>query len=267
MTNLRGQVAMVTGASSGIGRATAIELARQGVDVVLAARRQAELETAAGECRRHGVRALAISADVTSRDSVRRLVTRATEGLGAIDLLVNNAGFALYDPVESAKAEEIESMIRTNYLGAVHCTQAVLPAMLARGRGTIVNLASIVGLMGFARMSGYCASKYAMVGFTEALRDEVMNRGVRVSMVCPGTVETEFFRSAERGKMPAASRLILAIPPERVARAVRKAAQRGSYRVILPWTAAAFMRFKECFPRSAHFLMRNVSRAMDRGPV
>lgn len=258
---------MITGASSGIGRATALEFAHHGADLVLAARRQTELEAVARECRDQGVRALAITADVSSRDSVRRLVAQATAELGPIDLLVNNAGFAVYDAIESAKLEEIESMIRTNYLGAVICTQAVLPSMLTHQQGSIVNVASIVGLMGFARMGGYCASKYAMIGFTEALRDEVIDRGVRVSMVCPGTVETDFFRLAERGKMPAASRLILGIPPERVARAVRKAAERGSYRIILPWTAAAFMRLKEFFPRSAHFLMRNVSRVMDRGPV
>src|ERR1051326_429525 len=98
--------------------------------------------------------------------------------------------------------------------------------------------------MGYARMGGYCATKFAMIGFTEALRDEVIGRGVRVAMVCPGTTDTNFFTKAERGKRPAASRLIPAIKPERVAKAVCDAAMDGKYRRILPFTAAMYMRFK-----------------------
>lgn len=193
------------------------------------------------------------------------MVGKVTGELGAIDILVNNAGFAVFDPIEKTSPTDVEAMLQTNFLGVVYCTQAVLPSMLARGSGNIVNVASIAGLMGFFRMGAYCASKFAIIGFTEALRDEVLGRGVKVSMVCPGTVETEFFQIAERGKMPAANRLILAISPERVARAICRAASRGSYRIILPWTAAVFMKFKEIFPRTAHFLMRNVSQAIDRG--
>ena len=140
-------------------------------------------------------------------------------------------------------------MMQTNYFGAVWCAQAVLPQMLARRRGTIVNVASIAGIMGYARMGGYCATKFAMIGFSETLRDEVLGRGVRVAMVCPGTVETEFFVKAERGKMPGASRLVLAIKPERVARAIADAAEDGRYRRILPIGAMPFMRLKEIFPR------------------
>jgi short-subunit dehydrogenase len=135
--------------------------------------------------------------------------------------------------------------------------------MLARRRGTIVNVASIAGIMGYARMGGYCATKFAMIGFSETLRDEVLGRGVRVAMVCPGTVETQFFEKAERGKMPGASRLVLAITPERVARAIADAAEDGKYRRILPIGAMLFLRMKEFFPRFAHVLMRRVSSVME----
>jgi short-subunit dehydrogenase len=155
-------------------------------------------------------------------------------------------------------------MMQTNYFGAVWCAQAVLPQMLARGSGTIVNVASIAGIMGYARMGGYCATKFAMIGFSETLRDEVLGRGVRVAMVCPGTVETQFFVKAERGKMPGASRLILAIKPEHVARAIVRAARDGKYRRILPVGAALFMRLKEAFPRIAHVLMRRVSSVLEK---
>src|SRR5256714_9809772 len=256
---LDGKTAVVTGASSGIGRAAAIELARRGANVVLAARRAERLEAVVRECAELGVRATAAVADVTLRDDCRRLI----ESAGDVDILVNNAGFAVFDAIEAAKAEDLEAMMETNYFGTVWCTQAALPRMLARGAGTIVNVSSIAGIMGYARMGGYCATKFAIIGFSEALRDEVLRRGVRVALVCPGTVETEFFEKAERGKMPGASRLILAVKPERVARAICNAADDGKYRRILPPFAALYMRMKEIFPRFAHLLMRRVSSTME----
>ena len=261
---LRGKIAIVTGASSGIGRATALELARRGVDLAIAARRADELESLAVECRALGVRCEPIPTDVRQRDDCFRLVGRATAALGAVDILVNNAGYAIFEGIERAQPEDLDGMMETNYFGSVHCTQAALPSMLERGRGSIVTVASIAGLMGFFRMGGYCATKFALVGFFESLRDEVIDRGVRVSLVCPGTTETDFFLAAERGKMPAANRLILAIPPEAVARAVVRAVERGSYRIILPFGAALFIKFKELFPRTAHLLMRNASKGIER---
>ena len=195
------------------------------------------------------------------RTECKRLIDSA----GRFDILVNNAGFAVFDAIENANPDDLEQMMQTNYFGAVWCTQAALPSMLARGEGTIISVASIAGLMGYARMGGYCATKFAMIGFTEALRDEVIGRGVRVSMVCPGTVETEFFVKAERGKMPGASRLILAIKPARVAAAICDSAEDGRYRRILPFGAAAYMRLKDFSPRLAHFLMRRVSALLEKG--
>src|SRR5206468_1704321 len=112
------------------------------------------------------------------------------------------------DPIESSRPGDLEEMMQTNFFGAVWCTKAILPRMLERRAGTIVSVSSIAGIMGYARMGGYCATKFAMIGFSEALRDEVLGRGVRVALVCPGTVDTDFFVNAERGKMPGASRLI-----------------------------------------------------------
>src|SRR5438067_7371118 len=172
--SLEGKTAVVTGASSGIGRAAALELARRGANIVLAARRAERLEAVVRECAALGVRAVAVVADVTSRDDCRRLI----ESDGDVDILVNNAGFAVFDAIEAAKPEDLEAMMETNYFGTVWCTQAALPRMLARGAGTIVNVSSIAGIMGYARMGGYGATKFAIIGFTEALRDEVIGRGV-----------------------------------------------------------------------------------------
>ena len=257
---LRGKNVVVTGASSGIGKATAIEMARRGANVVLAARRAERLDEVAAECRALGVRAVTVVTDVTKSEECRRLIETA----GDVDVLVNNAGFAIFGSIPEMNPDDVRAMIETNYLGAFHCTQAVLPQMLAKRGGTIVNVSSITGLMGFSRMSAYCASKFALTGFTEGLRDEVIGSGVRVALVCPGTTDTEFFVKAERDKMPGASRLMLAVKPERVARAVCDAAEDGRYRRILPVLAAIYMRFKEFSPRIAHFLFRRVSSLLER---
>ena len=258
--NLKDKTVVITGASSGIGRATALEMARRGANVVLGARRLDPLEATAAECRKLGVCATAVAADVTKPEDCARLISAA----GHVDVLVNNAGFAVFDAVAEANADDLRAMMDTNYFGLVHCTKSVLPQMLNRGSGAIVNVASIAGIMGYARMAGYCATKFAVIGFTEALRDEVLGRGVHVALVCPGTTETEFFVKAERGKMPGASRLILAVSAERVARAVCDAAEDGRYRRILPLFAAIYMRMKELFPRFAHLLMRRVSSVLER---
>jgi uncharacterized protein len=259
--DLRGKTVVITGASSGIGRATAIEMARRGANVVIGARRMPQLEETAAACRALGVSAIAVQTDVTKPEECKRLIGTAER----VDVLVNNAGFAIFDAIADADPGELRELMDTNYFGTVHCTQAVLPQMLERSEGTIVNVSSITGIMGFARMGGYCATKFALIGFTEALRDEVLSRGVRVALVCPGTTDSEFFVKAERGMMPAASRLLISVKPERVARAICDAAEDGRYRRILPLLAMTYMRLKELFPRFAHFLMRHTSSLLDRG--
>jgi short-subunit dehydrogenase len=177
---------------------------------------------------------------------------------------VNNAGFAIFDKIADALPADAEEMMATNYFGTFHCTQAVLPQMLERGDGSIVIVSTIAGLMGYEHMGAYCATKFALIGFAEALRDEVMGRGVQVALVCPGSVETVFFVNADRGKLPGASRLILGIKPERIAHAICDAAADGRYRRVLPFTAWSFIRLKEFFPRFAHAVFRRISIAMER---
>jgi short-subunit dehydrogenase len=258
---LQNKTVVITGASSGIGKASALEFARRGANLVIGARRSELLDEVAVLCRAEGVQCTPIVADVARREDCKRLIDAA----GKIDVLVNNAGFATFESIEKALPEDLQQMMETNYFGTVWCTQAALHGMLERGDGTIVNVSSIAGLMGYARMGGYCATKFAMVGFTEALRDEVIGRGVRVSLICPGTVNTNFFVKAERGKMPGAARLIMAIKPQGVAKAICDSAENGRYRRILPLAASLYMRLKEFSPRTAHFFMRRVSSLMEKG--
>jgi short-subunit dehydrogenase len=260
MIDLQGANVVITGASSGIGRACALEFSRRGANVILAARRASLLEEVAAECRKSGVDATVVATDVSRKDDCNRLIAAA----GRVDVLVNNAGFAVLDPIESARVEDAEEMMSTNFFGAFHCTRAVLPQMVARGSGSIVFVASITGLMGYANMGAYCATKFAVIGFAESLRDEVIGRGVQVALVCPGTTETEFFVRAERGKLPGGSRLLPSLRPESVARAVCDAARDGRYRRLLPFMAAVYIRLKEIFPRLAHALFRRVSFVLER---
>jgi uncharacterized protein len=262
--NPRNRHVLLTGASSGIGRSTALALAGRGAKLSLAARRQSELEKVAVECRALGADCVSIPADVSSREECERLVAEAEARSGPIEILINNAGFAIFDPIAEARPEDLESMMATNYFGTLWCSQAVLGGMISRREGAIVNVGSIAGIMGFARMGGYCATKFAVAGLTEALRAETRRHGIRVSLVSPGTTATDFFVTAEKGKMPGASRLMLAIPPEKVAKTILAAIESGGGRKIVPLGALLFMRLKEIAPGAAHFLMRHVSRWIER---
>ncbi|HEX9501130.1 MAG TPA: SDR family oxidoreductase, partial [Thermoanaerobaculia bacterium] len=159
---LQNKIVVITGASSGIGKATALEFARRGANLIIGARHAEPLDEVASLCRGQGVQCTAVVADVAKREDCKRLIDAA----GRIDVLVNNAGFANFDSIEKASPDDLEQMMETNYFGTVWCTQAVLPGMLERGEGSIVNVSSIAGLMGYAGMGGYCATKFAIVGFT-----------------------------------------------------------------------------------------------------
>jgi short-subunit dehydrogenase len=191
--NLRGAVVVVTGASAGIGRATALAFARSGSLLVLSARRRDLLEDLATEIERHGGRARPVPADVTSATDVAGLVEGTRAAYGRCDVLVNNAGVPGGGPFADAAPERIDSIVRTNLLGVLWVTRAFLPSMLEAGRGHVVNVASIAGLVALPGAAVYSATKHAVVAFSEALDGEVRDRGVRVTAVNPGLVRTEGF--------------------------------------------------------------------------
>lgn len=192
-TALRGAVVIVTGASRGLGRAVAAACGREGATSVLVARRAEPLEQAAAELRAAGAVALAVPADISRYAEAERVVAVALEHYGRVDVLVNNAGVGVVGLVENADPADWERMLDVNFKGTAFCSKAVLPTMLERGRGDIVNIASAGGTHGIANWSGYCASKFAVRGFAQALAQEVAGRGVRVATLCPGGIETPFW--------------------------------------------------------------------------
>lgn len=185
---LAGEVAIVTGASSGIGAATAHELGRRGATVVMAARREGALEAQAQAVRAEGGEALAVRADVADPVAVARLVECTTDAFGRVDVLVNNAGANWQRPLASSSVHDVVSLLRVNLIGTVLLTRMVLPGMLERHRGSVICVGSLSGRVAMEPV--YSASKYGVRGFALALRRQLAGSGVSVSLVSPGNIET-----------------------------------------------------------------------------
>lgn len=188
---------LITGASQGSGKATALLFARSGYDVVMTARQPERLAAAAESVQREGNSVLAIPADVGDVQQVRSLVEKALDSCGHIDVLVNNAGICLTGAIEQTTAEDWQQLMNTNFWGCVNTIQELLPHFLSRKTGTIVNVGSIGGKMPLPQMTAYCASKYAVTGLTETLRLELAPQGIHVCAVHPGVINSDFLERAQ----------------------------------------------------------------------
>ncbi len=214
MTSIEGKVAVVTGAGRGIGRAIAIELGRMGARVALAARSASELEAAAGQI---GSAASVIPTDVRNRDDVHKLLEEVATAIGPVDILVNAAGIGIFAQVTAFSDADYDAILDTNLRSIFLTSRYVLPSMISRRSGHIINIASIAGKVGSATRAVYCASKFGVVGFTESLAEEVRQHGIRVSLICPGSTDTGFSSDPNReGKTKARM-----LSPADIAHAVR----------------------------------------------
>jgi len=233
LADWRDKQVVITGASSGMGRLLALRVASEGARVALVARRDDRLQEVAEAIRAEGSEAIVTPCDVANRDEVNEAVRSILERFGKVDVLVNNAGYGgHYDFLEWDFAD-IERMVQVNFLGTVYWTKALLPAMIERGDGWVVFMASVAGRIGVPGESVYSATKFAMAGLAEAISIEVEESGVHVLTVCPGAIDTEFFDDAARTRMPDVA-LRSMIPPERVVDAIIRALARGKREITVP---------------------------------
>jgi NAD(P)-dependent dehydrogenase (short-subunit alcohol dehydrogenase family) len=240
---LAGQHAVVTGAGTGIGAAVCDELARLGASLTLVGRRQAPLGETRTRLARHAVEVVEAPADVTDAAAVAAAIGTATSRLGRATILVNNAGAAETAPFLEIDAALLERMMAVNFGGTVNCTQAVLPGMLLRRQGRIVNIASTAGVTGYPYVAAYCAAKHAVVGLTRALAREYAQSGVTVNAVCPGFTDTD---------LVARSVATIAAKTGRDAESVGQALTRTNPtgRLVTPREVAAAVGFL-CLPSAA----------------
>lgn len=241
LADFAGRNVVITGASSGIGRLLALRMAESGAQVALVARRESELEAVADEIRGAGGRAEVIPCDVGDRDQALAAAEHAAERLGRVDVVVNNAGFGHHRPFLEWEIEDMERLMQVNFMGSLYFTKALLPAMVNRGSGWLVFIASVAGKIAPADETIYAASKHAMVGFASSLSLEVEDAGVHVLTACPGAIRTEFFDEEAMERLPAVARRQMA-EPEGLVDAIIVALATGKREITFPrWIATGYI--------------------------
>jgi short-subunit dehydrogenase len=256
--SLQKKVVLITGASSGFGEDAARLFAKEGCRVVLAARRVEKLQAIAAEIQSIGGEAVAIQVDVNERNEVEQMVQTVLDRYGRVDILFNNAGFGGVDWFENFKPERhIETMIRVNLVGTMLVTHAVLPDMLKRHDGHIINMASVAGLIASPLITTYAASKYGVRAFTDGLRREVSPFGIKVSGIYPGPATTEFGKQLERTK--ARERIKRSIDVHMtsnyVARRIVDVAKRPRRSLVIPWWFRVITTFDTLFPVAVDWIL------------
>ncbi len=250
MKSLKNQTAFLTGAASGIGRAIAVALAKEGCHLFLVDRNEAGLRSLERELAASQVRIFTRTCDLCDRADVSRCTQEALTKTGGIDLLINNAGVAYYGQTEFMTQAQWDRVMAVNLLAPVQITQELLPAMMGQPDPHIVNMCSVSGLVAGGRFAAYHTSKFGLVGFTEALRAEYGRRGVGVSAICPGPVSTQLYASAEgpNGRQVPVPPAWMCTTPERVAAITIRAILKNRRQVLITPTAHALFWLKRVAP-------------------
>ena len=253
------KVVIITGASSGIGKASALKFAKKNAKVVLVARRKEKLLQVEKEISQYTNSTLVCQCDVSNKSQVKEMSDTVIDTFGRIDVLVNNAGFVIYGKVVDLTIEEIESQMETNYFGMIYCTKNFLPHMIEQGQGHIVNVASVGASFGVPGIASYCATKFAMLGFSEGLKHELHGTGVDVTVVSPIMVVTSLFDHPSFENFSKQSTITI-LKPETVANAILKAAKSSKLEIVVPSLANAAIWSKHNFPFLINPIIGNAFR-------
>jgi hypothetical protein len=245
--DFKNKVVLITGASSGIGKQTAIEFAKLGSSIILVARRKNKLEQVENELKQFNVNTLVCVCDVSKKDQVDELSKIVLQKFDSVDILVNNAGFAIYGSVSDLSIDEIESQMETNYFGMIYCVKNFLPLMLKKKSGHIVNVASVGASFSVPGVSSYCATKFAMLGFSEGLKHELYGTGVGLTVVSPIMVRTPLFEHPSFTNFSKFSTGV-SLSSETVAKTIIKASNSSRLEIVVPSVARAAIWFKQTFP-------------------
>ncbi|MDQ8739365.1 SDR family oxidoreductase [Paenibacillus sp. LHD-38] len=244
---LKDKVIFISGASSGIGALTAIRLSEHGAIPVLTGRNIEKLKEISSAIK--GKNAF-YQMDVTDNEQVKQTVEAVIAKYGKIDVLLNNAGYGQFEYFTSMPVESFEQMMDTNYMGVVRCTKAVIPHMVKRGSGHIVNVASLAGKIGTAKSTSYTATKHAVLGFTNSLRMELRDHGIQVSAVNPGPIDTPFFSLADPSGSYVKNVSWFMMKPEYVVKRIVRLIERRKAELDLPKKAALGIKFYQLLPRT-----------------
>lgn len=257
--DLKGKVVLITGASSGFGQDAARLFTAEGAAVVLAARRIERMQAQVERIHKAGGEAMATPVDVTNKADIENMVKSVIENFGQVDVLFNNAGFGRLDWLEKLdQTRDIETQIAVNLTGLIEVTHAVLPHMLARKNGHIINMSSVAGWLAAPTYSVYAATKFGVRGFTDALRREVQPHGIHVSGIYPGPAATEFGEHTGQSKLSIPKSIIMT--SEYVARKVVQVAKHPRRALVLPWWFVPVIWFDRAFPAVTDWVQMRISK-------
>jgi len=265
MAKIDGSRVLITGASSGIGKATSIELAKRGAILALTARRLKALRKVSDEIKDAFPEAqapLSIPSDVSDKEDVGRLVKKCVDYLGGIDILINNAGIGVYGNTEMTALEDFRSVMEVNFFGSLRCILEVLPRMKEIGKGLVVNVASVAAMHGVPYMGAYSASKAALVALSQSLRAELAKSGISMMIIYPGYTQTDFFKNEKRvggAHRPAGPYA----PATKVARAIIKAIESERSDLVLSLAGKALKFSKSLMPWLAERAMQRIAYKLE----
>jgi dehydrogenase/reductase SDR family member 7B len=263
---MENKVVIITGASSGIGKALALEFARPGFDLVIAGRNKERLDAVAEEASQKGIRVSAVLADVSIENDCKNIIETAVQDFGAVDILINNAGISMRAIFEFTDLEVIKKLMDVNFWGTVYCSKYALPHLL-KSKGSVTGVSSIAGYTGLPGRTGYSASKFAMQGFLETLRVENMRKGLHVLIACPGFTASNIRNTAlsndgsQQGESPRDEGKMMSA--EIVARKIKKAIVNRKRTLILTSQGKTTVLLKKLFPA---FLDKMVYKHMAKEP-